>query len=675
MAAAIAVAASHAPAQNRALSPSDFMHLKQVSHAELAPDGRQVLFVVKTPHESPAEKDTHIWISATQAGAVARPFLLSAGEDFAPRWSPDGESIAFLSDRANPITSDPGSNFSIKLEGAGNEAVREAGAKNDDPQLWLIPAHGGEAIPLTNLTGGIKSFAWSPDGQSIAFVRRDQPTQEELEQKKKKYDQIEVDRNYKYDRLWIYEVATRTARRLATIEENIDSFNWSPDGTQFVARVSPTPRMDDYWRVSRVALYNARTGKRERVLEENSGYMEPVWSCDGTHVAFSRMTGHHIADEHVILDLKTGHGVRLEDSFAGTIMGANWSRDGRELLGQGVLGVRPLLLGADAVTGKVREIADAGLPSAYEADPQTSADNTTMAYLAQTLTHPAEVWIKPAGKPAFALTHFNAEVDRWPAPTQRPLQWTNAKDGRTIHGVLVLPADADAAKPLKMMVHVHGGPEEAWTLGWHGEWYDYAFLLASHGYAVFLPNPRGSDGQGPAFAAENYQDWGGGDFEDVQSGVDALVKSGVADAQRLVVGGWSYGGFMTSWTVTHTDRYKAAMVGAGVTDLVSMATTTDIAPSFEDGYFGPMRENLALYDARSPVRSLTHCHTPVLVLHGEADPRVPISQGEEFYYGLRFLGREARMVRYPREPHVFSEMPHQIDSLTRLLDWYDVHTK
>jgi dipeptidyl aminopeptidase/acylaminoacyl peptidase len=190
---------------------------------------------------------------------------------------------------------------------------------------------------------------------------------------------------------------------------------------------------------------------------------------------------------------------------------------------------------------------------------------------------------------------------------------------------------------------------------------------------VLLPNPRGSDGQGPAFTEANFQAWGGEDFADIMAGVDSLIAQGITDPDRMAIGGWSFGGFMTAWAVTHTDRFKAGMVGAGVTDLYSMATTTDISPSFSQSYMGPLATNAEIYDRNSPVRYLDQCHTPVLVLHGEADPRVPISQGQEFYHGLRFLGKEAEMVTYPREPHIFTEREHQIDSLTRVLAWYDTH--
>jgi dipeptidyl aminopeptidase/acylaminoacyl peptidase len=223
------------------------------------------------------------------------------------------------------------------------------------------------------------------------------------------------------------------------------------------------------------------------------------------------------------------------------------------------------------------------------------------------------------------------------------------------------------------VVHAHGGPFEAWQMGWLGGWYQWEQLLASHGYVVLAPNPRGSQGQGAAFQEANFQDWGGGDFQDVMDGVDLLIKQKIADPARLGIGGWSYGGFMTSWTVTHTDRFKAAVVGAAVTDLYGMSTTTDIAPSYLNEFFGNFVANRKMYDEHSPMRYIEGCHTPALVLHGDADERVPTFQGEEFYKALRMLGREAQLVRYPREPHIFTEREHQIDSMQRIIDWYDAH--
>ena len=208
-----------------------------------------------------------------------------------------------------------------------------------------------------------------------------------------------------------------------------------------------------------------------------------------------------------------------------------------------------------------------------------------------------------------------------------------------------------------------------------GTWYEWAQLLASHGYVVLAPNSRGSQGQGSAFQEANFKDWGGGDFQDVMDGVDMLVKERIADPNRLGIGGWSYGGFMTSWTITHTDKFKAAVVGAAVTDLYGMSTTTDIAPNFLNEFFGNFAANRELYNPHSPMRFIERCHTPVLVLHGAADDRVPPFQGAEFYKGLQLLGRESQLVLYPREPHIFTEREHEIDSLRRIIDWFDSHLK
>jgi dipeptidyl aminopeptidase/acylaminoacyl peptidase len=253
------------------------------------------------------------------------------------------------------------------------------------------------------------------------------------------------------------------------------------------------------------------------------------------------------------------------------------------------------------------------------------------------------------------------------------VQWKNPKDQHTIYGVLSLPLGYKPGSRYKTVIHLHGGPEEAFTVGFSATWYNYAALLASQGYVVLQPNYRGSAGQEIAFTEGDFQDWGGRDFEDMMAGVDWLEAQGIADPNRLAIAGWSYGGFMTSWAVTHTNRFKAAMSGAAVNDLFSMATTTDIAPSYLSSYMGSLRtiENAAEYDRHSAVRFAAACHTPVLVLHGEADVRVPLSQGQEFYHALRFLNRDTEMVTYPREPHIFGEREHQIDSLTRELAWFE----
>jgi dipeptidyl aminopeptidase/acylaminoacyl peptidase len=222
-----------------------------------------------------------------------------------------------------------------------------------------------------------------------------------------------------------------------------------------------------------------------------------------------------------------------------------------------------------------------------------------------------------------------------------------------------------------MVVQGHGGPEWAWWSGWLGSWHEWAQMLATHGYIVFLPNPRGSDGQGTDFARAVGNDWGGMDYQDILDGVEMLVAKKIADPDRLGIGGWSYGGFMAAWAVTHGHRFKAAVVGAGPVDMTAFARITD-TPDFPFGYFGAVDQHLAQLDRASSIRALDASETaPVLVLHGADDPRVPPTLGLEFYRGLKLLGKTAEMVRYPREPHWFHEPAHQEDVQRRVLAWFD----
>ncbi|HEU4402113.1 MAG TPA: S9 family peptidase [Candidatus Polarisedimenticolia bacterium] len=275
------------------------------------------------------------------------------------------------------------------------------------------------------------------------------------------------------------------------------------------------------------------------------------------------------------------------------------------------------------------------------------------------------------GRPARRLTTLNPQIAALRLGAQSEITWKNSKDGRLIYGVLITPLDFQSGRRSPLIVQPHGGPEWAYWLGWHS----WSQLLASNGYAVLLPNPRGSDGQGWQFIEANRDDWGGMDFRDIMDGVDDLIKRGIADPDRLGIGGWSYGGFMSAWAVTQTDRFKAAVVGAAVTDLFSMYGTTDI-PTFQTRYFLDLPfKRRAAYDGHSPMSFIQNCKTPSLILHGQADERVPVSQGWEFYTGLRALGVETEMVVYPREPHGFEERAHEVDRFRRILDWYDRHLK
>jgi dipeptidyl aminopeptidase/acylaminoacyl peptidase len=258
------------------------------------------------------------------------------------------------------------------------------------------------------------------------------------------------------------------------------------------------------------------------------------------------------------------------------------------------------------------------------------------------------------------VTLGEGETVRWAAP-----------DGVQIEGVLLYPAGYEEGKRYPLIAHIHGGPTWQWLMRFVGGWHDWGQWLAAQGYAVLMPNPRGSFGRGRDYAWGNQRNWGHGDFDDVLSGVDALIERGIADPDRLGIGGWSYGGYLTSWAIGHTDRFKAAIVGAGVTDLLSfqaadipswLPTQMMLAPSYREP---------EVYLRSSPITYVANAKTPTLILHGASDERVRLGQGKELYHALQALGTPTEMVIYPREPHIFQERHHQRDVLERVAGWFN----
>ena len=676
LATVLALAVGTAAAARGPITPADIMGLRDMRQVAMAPDGRTILFTVQDQMATFSPPRSTVWAVAADGSAPARRFIVSAGADDSPAWAPDGRSVAFLSNRKNPLSGGADTGYAFKVDAATTPGAPVAAtppppetpatAAEPSRQIWLIPANGGEAEPLTALPGDIASFAWSPDGTRIAFLSADPETAAEIADRAAKRDAVVIDKPRAFTRLWVLDLKTHVARKLSPAGLNVSAVDWSPNGRELALRVSDTTGINEYFYHSRIVRFDLATGVVSKALVEHAGE-GPRWSPDGRKIVAAQIQPGFIGTAVRIVDVATGQTAGPTDNDPGLLSNLRWAPDSRSLTALSFERTRSKLV--RIALGKPGVAVLAALDGEVS-EASASADGKRFAVALSSPDRPADVWTFTAGTQPKVLTRINPQVADWPLGQVREIEWKNSKDGLTIYGVLVTPPGYVAGTPIKTVVQGHGGPEWAWWSGWLGSWHEWAQMLASHGYAVLLPNPRGSDGQGTKFARAVGSDWGGMDYQDILDGIDSLVAQKIADPARLGIGGWSYGGFLSAWAVTHGDRFKAAVVGAAPVDLSAMARITD-TPDFTLGYLGQVDANAANYDLHSPIRLVDKVTTPVLVLHGEQDTRVPPTLGLQFYRGLNLLGKDAEMVRYPREPHWFHEPAHQEDIQRRVLAFFD----
>lgn len=636
-------------AATRTITPDDIVDLKQVGDPQITADGARIAYTVSTPQAAGKPARSRILRIDTQ-GKVTPVELTAPAEanDTTPRWSPAGQGLLFLSNRKLPA--------STATEGLASM------------QVWRVAGEAGTPIPLTRSVGEVLSFSLSRDARSLAYIALDPLPKEIAARIERKDDATEVGHPLQFARLWRQDLSdeSRTARALTPADLQVQEAAWSPDGKQIALRVSSGTTLNDYWYRSRVVLVDANDGRLLRTLCDRASAAPLLWSPDGSRLLYGQLGEHGMTATLYVHTLANDDRVALATDWSGTLWGARWQND-TQLIGQGQRGVRAEFLRIDPRNGQWSKLADVQAPwQAFNV-----AANGTIAYVGMRSDTPADIWSLAHGK-ARALTETNPQVANWSRGQLREISWKSSRDGLLIHGLLMLPPDYKPGTPLPTLVQIHGGPAWAWWSGWLGSWHEWAQLLASHGYAVLMPNPRGSEGQGSAFTELSRNDWGAADYQDVLDGLDQIVKEGIADPKRVAIGGWSYGGYLSAWAVTQDDRFKTAIVGAGVIDIGAMALTTD-TPDYLPGYFGDPLTQRAVYDRHSPIRYAEKVKVPVLILHGGQDKRVPIALGEQFYGALKFNGTPVEMVRYPRGPHWFHEREHERDVLRRVLDWLDRH--
>jgi len=654
-----------AAAGTRPWTIDDVLALRTVSDPQVSPDGRRVAYVVSEPNHDNTEYNTDIWLVSTDGGE-ARRLTNSPVADEGPRWSPDGRTIAFLSERPRP--------------GVKPDETKAAGSSDDGKrQVWLIRPDGGEAWILTDAKAGVSTIEWSRNGKLLGYLAREPKTEERKKKEKDKDDAWTPSMVYAWNRLWVIDVATRKVTQLTQGETHVTGFSLSPDGRQAVFAGQPTPLIPDQFN-SDLYLVPTAGGRATPLVQRKGIDNSPAWSPDGKRIAFVSQDGKSTSwysNNHVcvvppsgapILNLSQHFDERVQ-SFGGELV---WTPDGEHVTFQSNARTAQHLYRAS-----VARLTVEPLTSGPEMNTALSYDaqGRVAVFLREDAEHPRElVRVRlPGGQPE-RITDTNPRVRDLLAFRKELIHWKGA-DGWPIEGLLIHPAGYRAGQKVPLVLNVHGGPAGTHSNTFSASSRIYPWpLYAQKGYAVLLPNPRGSGGYGAGFRASNVRDWGGKDYEDIMAGVDALIERGIADRNRLAVCGWSYGGFMTSTVVTKTDRFRAAVVGAGVTDLVSMAGTCDI-PEFNRDYFGAWPwEDHRVYVDHSAVFHAGNVRTPTLVVHGEKDDRVPPSQGWEFYSALKKVGVPTDLLLLPRQPHGPREPKLQRTVAEWTLDWINRYT-
>jgi len=624
------------------------LKFKAAGAPRVSPDGKRVVYTVNEAVMTADKSEfvSQIWMANI---ATKQNTQLTFGEKSStnPKWSPDGNWIAFTSNR-----------------------------KDNKNNLYVLSLNGGEAEPLTDGKSSVINFDWSPDGRSIAFTMTDPKTDEEEKNDKGRNDWRWVDENLKLARLYVLSVqkdanGKREPRKLTTENYQVEDFDWSNDGSRIAFGHVKSPGAND-WTTSDVSIVDVASGKVSVLANSPAAEASPLYSPDGKWIAVQASDAPPRWAQSGVIEIfpaSGGQAKTLVTSFDAQPGVAGWSSDGKRIYFSEPKGTGTQIYSFDVAANRIEEIK---VTPAVIGALSLNSSGSTFAFTRQTPDTPADIYVASATDfTPVQITTVNAGMTIPPMGRTEVISW-KSKDGKQIEGLLTYPVGYQAGQKVPTILNIHGGPAGVFQQTFIGGRGVYPLAtFSSRGYAILRPNPRGSSGYGTDFRRANIKDWGFGDYEDLMAGVDKVIEMGVADPARLGVMGWSYGGFMTSWVVTQTNRFKAASAGAPVTNLMSFNGTSDI-PGFVPDYFGgQFWEAMDVYQKHSPMFNVKAVTTPTMIQQGEADIRVPISQGYEFYNALKAKGVPTRMLVLPRQPHGPTEPKMQLQAMKANLEWFE----
>jgi dipeptidyl aminopeptidase/acylaminoacyl peptidase len=652
------------PAQaNRLLTFDDLDQIHDVDDPQISPDGNWVAYTVQSVNTKADKYETHLWMVSFDGTKTVQLTSRPKETESHPRWSPDGRYLAFLSDR---------------------------GADDKNDQIWLLDRLGGEAQKITDLKGGVNSFEWSPDGKRMVIDASDEDKNPvpDGDDKDKVQKPIVIDR-YAFmedvegyqttlrDHLYLFDVASRKADILTPGDYYEELPIWSPDGKSiaFVSKRHKDFDRDENWDIYVIA---AQKGAQPRQVTTYIGtdnapaYFDTAsdmsWSPDGKWIAYWQGGDpkliEYASNKLAIVPAAGGAPKILTPTLDRNIAEPTWSDDSKSLTFM-VEDDRAQYLGRVSVDGgPVQHVFGARQEvSAF------TARHGKYALLINSLQQPAEVFAWDGASQPRQISHQNEWLKGINLAPVQEIAF-KSKDGTDVHGFLLKPPGATGGH-LPTILRIHGGPQSQFPDEFSFEWQ----ILAAHGYAVVAANPRGSTGRGTKYCAGIYAAWGTVDVQDVLAAVDYAVKTGVADPGRLGVGGWSYGGMATDYTIASDTRFKAATSGASIADIIGGYGNDQYTHDYETELGVPWK-NLATWEKVSyPFLHADRIKTPTLFLGGDLDMNVPLHNGEQLYQAERSMGLDTELIVYPGQYHELRVPSYLKDRETRYIAWYDKHLK
>ena len=611
----------------------------------VSPDGKKVAWVEKLRDKNGTETGAStIFVNTIDSLTPARKITASSSgthteSDIA--WSPDSGRIAFLSDAVKPGQS----------------------------QLYLEGAAGQPAKRLTNVKGFLASPKFSPDGKTIAVLFTENATRAAGPLVAETPETGEIKDAFFEQRLAIVDIVSHKLRQVSPADTYIYEYDWSPDGLHFVV-TSALGNGDNNWYIAELSLLDATSGLMKSIYKPSLQISYPAWSPDVKSIAFIEglmSDESSVGGDIFMMPADGGTPKNLTPDRKASASWLAWTSDRKIIAGEFAQG-ESSIIALDPASSKIGSLyhgEDNVTMGTWGPSVSVSNDGKISAAVRSSFSAPPEVWAGSNGNWK-QITNRNKDVSAaW--GEAKSLHWKS--DSYEVQGWLIYPANFDSAKKYPMVVTVHGGPGAAVLSSWP----ESGVSLATAGYFVFMPNPRGSFGQGEAFTRANVKDFGYGDLRDILSGVNEVLRLAPIDAGRLGITGWSYGGYMTMWAVTQTNRFKAAVAGAGIANLQSYYGENKIDQWMIPFFGKSVYDDPQVYAKSSPITFIKNVKTPTLVIVGDSDGECPTPQSYEFWHALKTLGVETQLVVYEHEGHMFVKPEHIRDRIRRTVAWFDAH--